>query len=215
MKKLFQLIKKGDLASVKALAETKPELVNCVAKQPPKTDDGQSPLQIALKNGRFAIAAYLLEKGADVNFVESEACCNPWRAPVLHDAINAAVMCSRWNTYDPASGALTVFSDKETADAAFHILEQMILRGADVNAADSFGNTCLWRFCLQAAQILPTFHWQDKVELQDRLFTDELKEDLSRIFGALCRAGMDLQGVSRVDGKTVLKHMRGSPFLKF
>ena len=44
----------------------KPELVNCVAKQPPKKDDGQSPLQVALKTGNFEIAKYLIDMGADL-----------------------------------------------------------------------------------------------------------------------------------------------------
>lgn len=44
MKKLFTAIRKKDNETVKALIEKKPELVNCTAKQPPKKDDGQSPL---------------------------------------------------------------------------------------------------------------------------------------------------------------------------
>ena len=42
MKKLFVAIRNSDLDTVKQLIEKKPELVNCVAKQPPKKDDGQS-----------------------------------------------------------------------------------------------------------------------------------------------------------------------------
>lgn len=60
--------------------------MNCTAKQPPKKDDGQSPLQVALKNGAFDIADYLIDQGADLNFIEDASCCNEWRAPVLHDA---------------------------------------------------------------------------------------------------------------------------------
>ncbi len=97
MKKLFQAIRQGDLAAVGALLEKKPELITCTAKQPPKKDDGQSPLQVALKCGQLAIAELLLDRNADVNFIESPDCCNEWRAPVLHDAINAAIMKSRWN----------------------------------------------------------------------------------------------------------------------
>lgn len=40
---------------------TLPDLVNCVAKQPPKKDDGQSSLQVALKTGAFDIADYLID----------------------------------------------------------------------------------------------------------------------------------------------------------
>ena len=92
MKKLFKAIRDGNIELVKQLIDSKPELVNCTAKQPPKKDDGQSPLQVALKTGAFDIADLLIDNGADLNFMEDESCCNTWRAPVIHDAINAAVM---------------------------------------------------------------------------------------------------------------------------
>lgn len=46
MKKLFKAIRAQDYELVKQIIEAKPELVNCTAKQPPKKDDGQSPLQV-------------------------------------------------------------------------------------------------------------------------------------------------------------------------
>lgn len=91
VKKLFVAIRKNEFETVKQLIKKKPELIECTAKQPPKKDDGQSPLQVYLKNGNFDIADYLIELGADINFIESES-CNQWRAPVIHDAVNAAVM---------------------------------------------------------------------------------------------------------------------------
>ena len=36
MKKLFKAIRDANLDAVKEIIENKPELVNCVAKQPPK-----------------------------------------------------------------------------------------------------------------------------------------------------------------------------------
>ena len=61
MKKLFKAIRDKDLELVRLLIDSKPELVNCTAKQPPKKDDGQSPLQVALKTGAFDIADYFLD----------------------------------------------------------------------------------------------------------------------------------------------------------
>lgn len=92
MKKIFKAIRDKDFDLVRTLIENKEELVNCVAKQPPKKDDGQSPLQVALKTGALDIAEYLIDCGADLNYMEDESCCNEWRTPVIHDAINAAVM---------------------------------------------------------------------------------------------------------------------------
>ena len=71
MKKLFTAIRQKDFEAVKALLDKKPELIACTAKQPPKKDDGQSPLQVALKTGSFDVADYLLDLGADVNFIEA------------------------------------------------------------------------------------------------------------------------------------------------
>lgn len=74
MKKLFKAIKQNEFEEVQRIIEKKPELVNCISKAPPKMDDGQSALQVAIKNGGSwrdsRIISYLLEKGADVNFKE-------------------------------------------------------------------------------------------------------------------------------------------------
>lgn len=191
MKKLFTAIRKSDLEAVGKILEKDPSLIACTANAPPKKDDGQSPLQVALKTDNAAIANYLLDMGADVNFMESEGCINSWRAPVLHDAINAAVMTSRWNDY--TDGNLTVFSTAERADESYAILARMIEMGADVNAVDSVGNSCLWRAAIQAEQILPRrFETEDGFP-PDRILTDELQSDLARIFRLLIQSGADVE----------------------
>lgn len=195
MKKLFQAIRHKDIEQVKQIIEQKPELVNCVAKQPPKKDDGQSPLQVSLKTGAFEIAEYLIDMGADVNFMEDASCCNAWRAPVIHDAINAAVMNSRWNTNNDIMG-FREFSTKQDADRAYRVLERMIELGADVNAVDSYGSSGIWRFCLQAAQILPSYNHSTHCENNDRIFTTELEEDLTRILNLLYQHHADFSYVS-------------------
>ena len=190
MKKLFTAIRTSDLETLTQIIEKKPELVNCTAKQPPKKDDGQSPLQVALKTGNTAIANYLLDQGADVDFIEDESCCNQWRTPVLHDAINCAVMLCRWNTDDQYMG-FRVFSTKERAEEGLAVLKRMLVMGADVNALDSYGNSGLNRFALQAKQILPSFNYAEHCEGKDRVFTDELHEDLKKVLQALKDAGAD------------------------
>ena len=190
MKKLFTAIRSSDLEMVRHLIEKKPALANCMAKQPPKKDDGQSPLQVALKTGNIAIANYLLDMGADVRFIEDESCCNAWRTPVLHDAINCAVMCCRWNTNDTHMG-FRVFSTRERAVEALAVLKRMLAMGADVNALDSYGNSGLNRFALQAKQILPSYNYAEHREGTDRIFTDELHEDLKAVLQALKDSGAD------------------------
>ncbi len=63
MKKLFTVIRQGKLDEVKRLIEKKPELVHCVSGPLPKKDHGQSPLQVALKTGKYEIADYLIDTG--------------------------------------------------------------------------------------------------------------------------------------------------------
>ncbi|MBR2668532.1 MAG: ankyrin repeat domain-containing protein [Solobacterium sp.] len=191
MKKLFTAIRASELEMVRQIIEKKPELVNCVAKQPPKKDDGQSPLQVALKTGNTAIAGYLLDMGADVNFIEDVSCCNAWRTPVLHDAINCAVMFCRWNTNDKYMG-FRVFSTEDRAAEALGILKRMLDKGADVNALDSYGNSGLNRFALQAKQILPSYNYAEHREGTDRIFTEELHEDLRGVLQVLKDAGADI-----------------------
>lgn len=215
MKKLFTAIRHSDLDMVKELLHKKPELVNCTAKQPPKKDDGQSPLQIALKTGNFEIADYLLSLGADVNFMEADTSCNTWRAPVIHDAITAAIMSARWNTNSEVMGGMTVHSTKEKADQAFALLEKLIQLGADVNARNSYGNSCIWIACSQAKQILPTYNHVENRLHDDRLLTNELRADLSRIFDLLIRHGADLSYVGGTFDRTVTEFYKNEPVFEF
>ena len=205
MKKLFVAIRDGNLEEVKQIIEKKPELVNCVAKQPPKKDDGQSPLQVSLKTGNTEIAEYLLEKGADVNHIEDESCCNEWRAPVIHDAINCAVMQSRWNSNDRFKG-FVVHSSEEKAMNALCILKKVIEGGADANALDSYGNSCLNRFGLQASQILPKWDHVNQCERKDvHTFTDELHQDLCNVLRILKDAGANIEYIAPNIGVSVKK----------
>lgn len=195
MKKLFVAIRHGDKEAVRQMIEKKPELVACIARQPPKKDDGQSPLQVAIKTGAFEIANFLLDWGADVNFMEAEDCCNNWRAPVVHDAIMAAVMCSRWNVAveDGRGGwkAEVQGGSQKDADEAFALLKRMIDQGADLNVVDSMGNSCAWRLCLSASQVLPSYNHETHQWRNDRILTPEIRADLSRIFDLLYENGMD------------------------
>lgn len=183
MKKLFTAIRNNDIETVTALLDKKPELINCVAKQPPKKDDGQSPLQVALKCGMNDIAMLLLDRGADVNFIEGEDCCNEWRMPVVQCAIQSAVMQSRWNTCDGIFG-LKVFSTAEAADQSYAICKRILEMGADISRPDSYGNSALDRAILDAQQILP----QSDADTSRKL-TKALASDLGRIFALLKEYG--------------------------
>ena len=180
MKKLFTAIRQGDVDMVTALLDRKPELVGCTVKAPPKKDVGQSPLQVAIKSSHFVIAHLLLDRGADVNFMEAADCGSDWQMPVVQDAIMAAVMTTRWNARWPEG--YRVYHTKAQADETFALLERMIRMGADLTRRDSHGRTSLDRALLDARRIIPSFHHGERRYLEDRQLTPELDEDLMRIF---------------------------------
>lgn len=72
MKKLFKAIRQKNLEEVKSMIEKNPDLVNCTSAPPPKKDNGQSPLQVALKIGACEIIDFLIKNHANVNFMEAE-----------------------------------------------------------------------------------------------------------------------------------------------
>ncbi len=187
MKALFTAIRKRETEKIRDLIEKKPDLVNCIAKQPPKKDDGQSPLQIAFKSKNFWAAKYFLENGADVNFIDATS-VNEWKIPVLHDAIMATVALARfefpvdpWN--EEVKHLYALEGAKEHFDKMFVLLKVMVDHGADVNSIDSYGNSVLMRACADVEN-----RWTSK----DRPLPRETIEDLKQIFDLLISSGADI-----------------------
>ena len=215
MQKTFKAIRHGDIETVKKILETNPEEIHAISKQPPKKDDGQSLLQVALKTGNLDIANLLLDYNANVNFMESAECCNEWRVPVLHDAIRCAIMCSRWNIKIYGSNNFETRSTKEKADAAYDVLRRMLTLGADITAKDSVGNTVLDRAISDARQLLPAYNYADKSISNDRILTEELRYDFTRIFHLLFEFGADNQWIDRNSGKTLKEYYSEEPVADF
>jgi len=186
VKALFTDIRRGDIAAVTRRIDADPSLVDAVATAPPKSDDGQSALQVAIKTGAFAIAELLIDRGADVRFVDRSD-INSWNTPVVHDAIRAAVMSSRFGRNHAPPGddpRIEIANRPERFEAARSLLERMIEAGADVTAVDSFGNDGLGRCALDAEQVI------------DEPVNVELDDDLTQLFSMLFAAGAD---AGRVD----------------
>lgn len=207
MKALFTAIRRGDRDDVRSRLDRNPDLVHSTAKAPPRKDDGQSPLQVAIKTGQFPIAHLLLDRGADIDFQETSE-VNRWTTPVLHDAVMAAVMSSRWGRTWPAGpgDAGPRFVPSSTAErfaAAHGVLERMVTAGADVHASDSFGNAALDRAVLDARQIV------------DVPLTLDLSADLHRVFDLLLGAGADPGRRHPEHGTTLAQMFAGDPVLVF
>jgi len=186
IKCLFREIRKGKLNTVKRFVVANKGYVNVRATAPPKKDDGQSPLQVSLKTANFDIAVYLIEQGADVNFME-ESNLNAWRTPVLHDAIRATAFC--------VGGGVGF-------EKPLHIVEMMLQRGANPNSVDSYGNSCLIRAILDARiRIRP-----QEVEVARK---SGWLRDFEALFRVLIQAGADIHAKC-ADQPSPFEETRGS-----
>ena len=205
MKALFTAVRQDDQAAVLALLDKSPDLINAIAKSPPKKDDGQSPLQVAIKAGHFAMANLLIDRGADINFVDASK-ANSWNMPVVHDALRAATFSTRFGRNRALPGEppeIEVMSTLERFEAAFGVLDRIVAMGADVNATDSHGNPALARAVLDARQVI------------DDPLLPELADDLGRIFDLLKRAGADLAYVDQRVGETLIASFADEPVSAF
>ncbi|MDR2976086.1 MAG: ankyrin repeat domain-containing protein [Streptococcaceae bacterium] len=141
IKSYFLAIRHFDLETVKALVASDSAYLTACSSAPPKKDDGQSGLQVALKIGALDIADFLVESGADVNFMEKSS-VNEWRAPVLHDAIMRTIF-----------SCVLMEKDSKVFDHSLSLLGKMLEKGANPNARDSLGNSCLGRALLDSKQL--------------------------------------------------------------
>lgn len=186
----FKAITEGNIEKVAELVESDKAYLTVCSFAPPKKNDGQSGLQVAFKTGNFNIAGLLIEKGADVNFMETSA-INEWTAPVLHDCIRALV----FNTY-------TLQKNEDKFNQAFALLQQMLEKQADPNAMDSYGNNCLHRAILDANQMIR----HPNADLSD----DILLQQLRKIFKTLISAGADIHchDERRPDAESLINNFR-------
>jgi ankyrin repeat protein len=176
IKALFSAIRKHDDVTARALLAANPALVNACASAPPKKDDGQAPLQAAFKTANFDMAAHLIDLGANIHFME-ESQINEWRAPVLHDALRAAVFSAR-------DGKTT---DSGNFTAAVALLRKMLDLGVDPNTIDSYGNNPLLRALMDSRQRLVA-----QPGFPDHVEKETLNRDLREIFATLIAKGADI-----------------------
>jgi ankyrin repeat protein len=188
-RRFFLAIRHGDLGLVSSMLGADSDLVRARAAAPPKKDDGQSPLQVALKTGHTEIANLLLDRGADPTFME-ESAVNAWRAPALHDALRGAVA---WIGPHTSEGA-------RRFEAHAALVERMLALGADPNAVDSFGNTCFERVAMDVRQKNRT----------DSEWAGAAGNDVRRIVEALVAKGGDRRRLGQ-HGTTAAFWMEGHP----
>lgn len=173
MKKLFKAIRQKNLEEVKLIIEKKPELVNCVAVPPPKKDNGQSPLQVAIKTGALEITDYLISNGADVNFMEAEDEDSGIRCPVLHDAIRMILHSLCYKDFDRSDYGITV-------------VQELLKRGADPNKKASNGFDALNHAINDAEYVLEN-------EIYSGVW-EKAEQQIVKLFDMLIEYGADFEG---------------------
>ena len=182
MKKLFTCIRQGKLDEVAAILDRKPELISCLAKAPPKKDDGQSPLMVAIKSDNLEVAHLLLDRGADVNFADA---VNPYgvnfSAPIWYDAVGQCFMRARH----------TVGPGPERSKGYFLLLRRLLDMGMDPNQKTSHGlNT--WQHALNeydqfARKSYPSYYVEEAKQENH-----QLREMLKAVLDELLKHGADI-----------------------
>ncbi len=137
MKKLFTMIRQGNLEEVARILDKKLELIACTATAPPKKDHGQSPLMVAIKAGRPEAVNLLLDYEADVNFKELPNPYDPYgqSAPIWLDAVCQCVWSAR-RVVTADGGIITEEKERQsiqTAETWFALLRRMLEMGLDPN----------------------------------------------------------------------------------
>ena len=214
MQKTFQLLRRGDIEGVRQILDKKPEEVNAVSGDKPKRDQGQSLLQVAIKSGHLDIADLLIDRGADLNFIEEPTELNPFCQPVLQTAGGRAVfdcrrMIKRWN------GQYEMYSSKEKADRSFKVFEKMLELGADISKKDSHGGTLLQTILIETKEVLPSYYWKTKETSDNVLITDELRHDLNRIYDLLIRYGVTADEIAVYQNIPLKELYQDSPTMEF
>ena len=214
MQKTFQLLRRGDIEGVRQILDKKPEEVNAVSGDKPKRDQGQSLLQVAIKSGHLDIADLLIDRGADLNFIEEPTELNPFCQPVIQTAGGRAVfdcrrMIKRWN------GQYQLYSSKEKADQSFKVFKKMLELGADISQEDSHRGTLLQTILIETKEVLPSYYWKTKETSDNVLITDELRHDLNRIYDLLIRYGVTSEEISAYHKIPLKELYQDSPTMEF
>ncbi len=182
MKKLFALLRQGNIEEVKRMITAKPELLDSVSGPLPKKDHGQSLLQVALKSGNLGIADYLIDAGINVDFMEEEDDDPGLRAPVLFDAITAVTDSLCMNQFASQEDIENKFM---RSDKAVDLLQKILSNGADVNKRASNGQSALnW-----------SLHHAENIMKNRKAYPfsqEKIREHLGIILDLLIDSGADL-----------------------
>lgn len=148
---------------------------------------------------------YLLDLGADVNFIESEECANLWIAPVIHDAIRSAIRHSRFFVRNFSGEGFRQENSKESAEASYAILKRMLEMGAspmsfDLNRQSTFRSSGIDVACSTVLERTPKYDCDANEFLENNYkYTEESQEDFTRVFDLLREYAPDMELLQEKD----------------
>ncbi len=184
MKKLFTMIRRGNLEEVARILDKNPALISCLAKAPPKKDDGQSPLMVAIKSDNLEVAHLLLDRGADVNFQDG---INPYginfSAPIWYDAIGQCFM---------RAGDHVSEQNKERSKGYFLLLRRLLDMGMDPNQKTDPGGLNAWQHALNQYDYFARNSYSDYYAEGDKAHNRQLREMLKAVLDELLKHGADI-----------------------
>ena len=131
-KEFLKLIRANNIEEAQNALAMNPGLAHATCSPPPKKYEGQTLLQIAVRNAVPEIVGALIDAGADVNYIETTV-VNDWNSPVLNDTVHSAVLN-------------TIGHDQETVSACINNVRRLLEEGADPEQKDTRGHNAYRRF---------------------------------------------------------------------
>ena len=188
MKKLFTMIRQGKLEEVAKILDKNPALIACTATAPPKKDDGQSPLMVAIKSDNLEVAHLLLDRGADVNFRDAPTQPGNESAPIWYNAVGQCFMRAGNTVSDQA---------KERSKGYFLLLRRLLEMGMDPNqkfTTDRLERNA-WQVALDdyeqhARSSYPSYYVE-----QTKQINRQLREMLRAVLDELLAHGVDIHDI--------------------
>ncbi len=185
MKKLFTVIRQGKLDEVTRILDKNPDLISCLAVAPPKKDNGQSPLMVAIKSDNVEVANLLLDRGADVNFQDAPTQPHNESVPIWYFAVGQCFM---------RAGDHVSELHKERSRQYFLLLRRLLNMGMDPNqkATSDLWSYNAWEYALSqydyfAHDSCPSYYVEE-TKTQNR----QLQEMLKAVLDELLVHGVDI-----------------------
>lgn len=191
MKKLFTLIRQGKCDEIAAILDKKPELISCTAVAPPKKDNGQSPLMVAIKSDNLEAAHLLLDRGADVNFRDQPSEPDGESVPIWYFAVGQCFM---------RAGDIKD-SRKERSKGYYELLCRLLDMGMDPNqkATSEFFCPNAWQFALSQYDHLALESYSGCNEDEDKAHNHQLQKMLRAVLTLLLAHKADIHDFSPPD----------------